>query len=302
MSRLSAHGTVVASTTVSAVLALCMIGFGVTAPAAASSLASSTTSGDDTATSVDIAAAIGASLDAGSQAGARTGGGFTRSFATSATAVSAAESGSASQVVDTGSALSPLAANSVFAAAASALTPTVAGTSFAASTFGAPTVTDPSATGLTIAEPGAGALNLTEPSGTVANVIVPPLASVVAPSIVAVAAPARVRVVAPAPALPVGSPRQVAQSLAANAGWTGAQWTCLSSLWQRESLFRTTARNYRSGAYGIPQALPASKMATAGADWRTNPATQVRWGLHYIASRYGNPCNAWSHWKRYRSY
>ena len=58
----------------------------------------------------------------------------------------------------------------------------------------------------------------------------------------------------------------------------------------------------RSGAYGIPQALPASRMASAGADWRTNPATQIQWGLNYIAVRYGTPCNAWAHWKRYRSY
>ena len=135
------------------------------------------------------------------------------------------------------------------------------------------------------------------PTGLVTSVAAPVVAAV-APAAAAV----RARVVKATPALPVGSPRQISQTLAANVGWSGAQWTCLSNLWQRESLFRTTARNYRSGAYGIPQALPASKMATAGADWRTNPATQVRWGLHYIAMRYGNPCNAWAHWKRYRSY
>jgi hypothetical protein len=70
----------------------------------------------------------------------------------------------------------------------------------------------------------------------------------------------------------------------------------------RESKFETTVRNPRSGAYGIPQALPASKMATAGADWRTNPATQITWGLNYIAGRYGSPCDAWSYWLRHYSY
>lgn len=78
-------------------------------------------------------------------------------------------------------------------------------------------------------------------------------------------------------------------------GWTGSgQWGCLESLWQRESGWRATAAN-PSGAYGIPQALPGSKMASAGADWRTNPETQIRWGLGYIADRYGTPCGAWSH-------
>jgi hypothetical protein len=97
-------------------------------------------------------------------------------------------------------------------------------------------------------------------------------------------------------------PRDIAQRLAAARGWNGAQWSCLSQLWQRESMFETTIRNSRSGAYGIPQALPAAKMATAGADWRVNPVTQIRWGLSYIGTRYGTPCDAWSYWKRHRSY
>lgn len=77
-----------------------------------------------------------------------------------------------------------------------------------------------------------------------------------------------------------------------------AQWPCLNRLWTGEN----RAWNHRqpnlagSGAYGIPQALPASKMATAGADWRTNPATQIRWGLGYIAGRYGTPCGALGAW------
>lgn len=78
-------------------------------------------------------------------------------------------------------------------------------------------------------------------------------------------------------------------------GWkTSAQFTCLSNLWQRESNWRHTSHNPYSGAHGIPQALPGSKMATAGADWRTNPKTQIRWGLSYIKSRYGSPCGAWN--------
>lgn len=80
--------------------------------------------------------------------------------------------------------------------------------------------------------------------------------------------------------------------------WAASQWPALNSLWTRESGWRTTARNPSSGAYGIPQSLPASKMASAGADWRTNPATQVEWGLGYIASRYGSPSKAWAHSQR----
>jgi hypothetical protein len=83
--------------------------------------------------------------------------------------------------------------------------------------------------------------------------------------------------------------------MAANAGWSAGQRHCLNLLWTRESLWEPEAANPYSGAYGIPQALPASKMAAAGADWRTNPATQIRWGLGYIKSAYGSPCNAWAH-------
>ena len=78
-------------------------------------------------------------------------------------------------------------------------------------------------------------------------------------------------------------------------GWTGRETTCLDWLWTRESNFETGATNPQSGAYGIPQSLPAAKMAAAGADWQTNPATQIRWGLGYIAATYGTPCGAWSH-------
>ena len=82
--------------------------------------------------------------------------------------------------------------------------------------------------------------------------------------------------------------------MAANYGWGDDQFACLVSLWNRESGWRVNAAN-SSGAYGIPQALPGSKMASAGADWQTNPATQIAWGLGYIAGRYSNPCGAWGH-------
>lgn len=77
-------------------------------------------------------------------------------------------------------------------------------------------------------------------------------------------------------------------------------WVCLDELWERESSWRTRkdphrAVNRSSGAYGIPQALPASKMASAGPDWRFNAQTQVRWGLDYIDKRYGSACKALEH-------
>ncbi len=73
------------------------------------------------------------------------------------------------------------------------------------------------------------------------------------------------------------------------------QFACLDILWDKESGWRTKALNKSSGAYGIPQALPGTKMAKAGDDWRTNPVTQVRWGLGYISGRYGSACNALQH-------
>ncbi len=91
------------------------------------------------------------------------------------------------------------------------------------------------------------------------------------------------------------SAQGIARSMmAANYGWGDDQFACLVSLWNRESGWRVNAAN-SSGAYGIPQALPGSKMASAGADWQTNPATQIAWGLGYIAGRYSNPCGAWGH-------
>lgn len=90
-------------------------------------------------------------------------------------------------------------------------------------------------------------------------------------------------------------PRAVARIMVAEMGWNDGQFQCLNKLWQKESNWTYTARNRSSGAYGIPQSLPGSKMASAGADWQTNPATQIRWGLGYIKSRYGSPCGAWAH-------
>ncbi len=89
----------------------------------------------------------------------------------------------------------------------------------------------------------------------------------------------------------------LANSMAASGyGWTGVQMTCLDELWTEESAgtWSPTVTNPASGAYGIPQSLPASKMAAAGPDWQTDPATQIRWGLAYIAGRYGSPCAAWA--------
>ena len=80
-------------------------------------------------------------------------------------------------------------------------------------------------------------------------------------------------------------------------GWSTADFNCLVALWNKESKWNPNAYNARSGAYGIPQALPASKMATAGTDYRTNYKTQINWGLSYISSRYGSPSAAWSHSK-----
>ena len=74
--------------------------------------------------------------------------------------------------------------------------------------------------------------------------------------------------------------------------WNATQQACLVKLWNKESHWNYQAHNYRSGAHGIAQALPADKMETVGLDWRTNAVTQIRWGLNYIDKRYGTPCKA----------
>jgi hypothetical protein len=103
-------------------------------------------------------------------------------------------------------------------------------------------------------------------------------------------------------ATPQGDPQQIAESMLGSFGWSTSQFSCLQPLWQRESGWSVTASNPTSGAYGIPQALPGSKMASAGADWQTSAATQIRWGLGYIQSTYGSPCAAWSHEQAYGWY
>ncbi len=88
----------------------------------------------------------------------------------------------------------------------------------------------------------------------------------------------------------------IAHTMMARYGWRNSrQFRCLERLWARESRWNERAHNASTGAYGIPQALPGTKMASAGSDWRTDPRTQVRWGLRYIKNRYGSPCSAWNH-------
>ena len=92
-----------------------------------------------------------------------------------------------------------------------------------------------------------------------------------------------------------GTAQEIAYELVSAAGHSDTEYRCLHALWMRESGWNHFAQNPSSGAYGIPQALPAAKMASAGADWATNPETQIRWGLAYIDARYGSPCAAWEH-------
>jgi hypothetical protein len=93
---------------------------------------------------------------------------------------------------------------------------------------------------------------------------------------------------------PSGSPQQIASAMLGSYGWGQDQFGCLVSLWDQESGWNPQAAN-PDGAYGIPQALPGSKMASAGPDWQTDAATQIRWGLGYIQGLYGSPCGAWAH-------
>ncbi|HXB49255.1 MAG TPA: lytic transglycosylase domain-containing protein [Streptosporangiaceae bacterium] len=97
-----------------------------------------------------------------------------------------------------------------------------------------------------------------------------------------------------APAPNPGTAQSIAYGLLSSYGFSKSQWGCLDDLWNAESGWRYNAEN-ASGAYGIPQALPGSKMATAGSDWQTNPTTQINWGLTYIKNTYGTPCGAWGH-------
>jgi len=94
----------------------------------------------------------------------------------------------------------------------------------------------------------------------------------------------------------VDGAKATARSMASSQyGWGDDQFSCLNSLWTKESGWNYQAYNSSGGATGIPQALPGSKMASAGSDWQTNAATQISWGLGYISSVYGTPCSAWGH-------
>jgi Transglycosylase SLT domain len=94
-----------------------------------------------------------------------------------------------------------------------------------------------------------------------------------------------------------------AKNMLASYGWDNTtQWTCLYNLWERESTWNVYADNTSSGAYGIPQSDPGDKMAMFGSDWQTDPVTQIKWGLYYINTTYGTPCNAWQSEITYNAY
>jgi len=99
-----------------------------------------------------------------------------------------------------------------------------------------------------------------------------------------------------------GTVKEFAYTLVLANSWGRDQYSCLVALWTRESNWRWNAFNSSSGAYGIPQALPGAKMAEMGADWQTNPETQIRWGVNYIKHRYGAPCGAMDHSNKFNWY
>ena len=99
-----------------------------------------------------------------------------------------------------------------------------------------------------------------------------------------------------------GTAQAIAYVLVVQRGWNGSEFDCLVNLWNRESHWNVNSHNTESGAHGIPQARPGNKMASAGADWRTNPRTQIVWGLGYIKNRYGTPCGAWAHSEEFNWY
>jgi hypothetical protein len=99
---------------------------------------------------------------------------------------------------------------------------------------------------------------------------------------------------APESCNPYSGNRKTGCAMLLAAGWGLDQMGCLDKLWTKESSWNEKAKNKSSGAYGIPQAYPGNKMASAGSDWQTNPATQIKWGLGYIRQKYSTPCKAWS--------
>ena len=101
---------------------------------------------------------------------------------------------------------------------------------------------------------------------------------------------------------PVGAKVVARQIMLSEYNWGSYQFECLNRLWTKESHWNYKAHNYKSGAHGIPQALPANKMEIISTDWRKNPVTQMRWGLRYIEIRYETPCGAWAKFKRSNYY
>ena len=101
---------------------------------------------------------------------------------------------------------------------------------------------------------------------------------------------------------PTGAKIVARQIMLSEYNWGSYQFECLNRLWTKESHWNYKAHNYKSGAHGIPQALPANKMEIISTDWRKNPVTQMRWGLRYIEIRYDNPCKAWAKFKRSKYY
>lgn len=99
-----------------------------------------------------------------------------------------------------------------------------------------------------------------------------------------------------------GTSKEYALKTILEMGWESDQYSCLVILWERESNWRVNAKNKSSGAYGIPQSLPGTKMASEGADWLTNPKTQINWGLKYIKGRYGSACGALAHSNKFNWY
>ena len=97
---------------------------------------------------------------------------------------------------------------------------------------------------------------------------------------------------------PIGAKKVARSILIDEYGFSEKEYKCLNQLWTKESNWNYKSRNKKSGAHGIPQALPASKMNVVSTDWRTNPVTQIRWGLRYISIRYETPCKALSKHKR----
>ncbi|MEV1174191.1 lytic transglycosylase domain-containing protein [Nonomuraea sp. NPDC049784] len=107
------------------------------------------------------------------------------------------------------------------------------------------------------------------------------------------------------PRIPAAMPdtnKRIALGQVVQRSWNLQEFRCLDNLWTRESNWNHRAFNRSSGAYGIPQALPGGKMRGAGSDWKSNPETQIRWGLAYIKGRYGRPCGAWGHWRSHNWY